>query len=112
MKAKYLDIIGVYAAFFCLIHCLFTPVLFLLPLGLSHNPIIDLSFLSIGIFPVLKVLRSKSPLKLKLLLAVSWILVAVAIALESLFHQETPLIYFGAAGLISGHLFNYKNHKH
>lgn len=112
MKEKYFDIIGVYAAFLCLIHCILAPVLFLLPLGLYHNPIIDMSFLAIGLFPVIKVARSNAPVYLKILLAVSWTMVALAIAIEVFLHQDTPLIYFGAAGLISGHLFNYSNHKH
>ncbi|RXG11225.1 MerC mercury resistance protein [Leeuwenhoekiella aestuarii] len=112
MKAKYFDIIGVYAAFLCLIHCILAPVLFLLPLELSHNPLIDISFLAIGLFPVIQVVRSNAPVYLKILIAVSWTLIAAAIAFEVFLHQDTSLIYFGAIGLISGHLFNYSNHKH
>ena len=112
MKAKYFDIIGVYVAFFCLIHCILTPVLFLIPMGLFHNPVIDLSFLAMGFIPVVKVVQSKSSIYLKLLIAASWTLVAAAIAFEVFLNQETPLIYFGTAGLITGHLLNYKNHKY
>jgi len=36
----------------------------------------------------------------------------VAVLLESVFHQESVLIFFGAGGLITGHLINYNNHKH
>ncbi|WP_418887632.1 MerC domain-containing protein [Leeuwenhoekiella marinoflava] len=112
MKAKYFDILGVYAAFFCLIHCILSPILFLLPLRLLHNPVIDISFLIIGLFPLIKVLHSTSSVYLKILLAASWLLIATSIALETFLHKETLLIYFGAAGLITGHLVNYKNHKH
>lgn len=112
MKEKYFDMIGVYAAFLCLIHCVLAPVLFLLPLGFSHNPIIDISFLTIGIFPVIKVMRSAAPLYIKVLLAISWVAVLVSVLLESVFHQESVLIFFGAGGLITGHLINYSNHKH
>lgn len=112
MRDKYYDMIGVYAAFLCLIHCVLGPILFLLPLGLSHNPIIDCAFLMLGIIPVYKVLLSKASVYIKILLVIFFGFIAFSIAMEVLFHKDSFLIYIGTIGIISCHLINYKNHKH
>lgn len=112
MKEKYIDLIGVYAALLCMIHCLFAPVLLTLPLGLSHDPIIDCSFLVLGAFPVFKVLGGKAQVYIKLLLLTSYLIVAIAIGLEIFFRIENFQIYIGASGLILGHILNYKKQLH
>lgn len=111
MKEKYFDLVGMYSAALCLIHCLITPLLFTLPLGISHSPIIDFIFLIVGFIPVLKILIGKSPFTLKVLIFVSFVLIAVAILLESIYHWENSLIYIGAIGLITSHFIHYNSHK-
>jgi|GEM_PF-5601353 len=46
MKSKILDAVGISAAVLCLIHCIAFPLLMIMPLGISHNPFIDLTFLT------------------------------------------------------------------
>ncbi|MDN5479404.1 MAG: MerC family mercury resistance protein, partial [Chryseobacterium sp.] len=48
MKSKILDAVGISAAVLCLIHCIAFPLLMIIPLGISHNPYIDMAFLVIG----------------------------------------------------------------
>jgi len=112
MREKYYDLIGVYSAFLCLAHCILGPILFIVPLGISHSPLLDSFFLIVGLFPVYKVVRSKSPVFLKILLVFSFALIALSITLEALYHQESFLIFIGAMGVISSHLMNYNYKKH
>lgn len=44
MKSKFLDAVGLSAAFLCLIHCLAFPLLLMLAIAIVHNPYIDLVF--------------------------------------------------------------------
>lgn len=112
MREKYYDLIGVYTAFLCLVHCIMAPILFILPLGISHNPLLDSFFLLVGLFPVYKVLRSTSPIGLKISLVVSFVLIAISILLESLYYHESILIVIGTSGVITCHLINYNYKKH
>ncbi len=112
MKAKILDAIGASAAALCLVHCLVFPFLMILPFGLTHNPIIDICFLFIGSVVVYKITTKRISKWLKLLFWGSIFLIFVSIIIDIIFHVHTPLIYFGAVGLISGHVINYKEHKH
>ena len=54
------DILGISSATICLVHCLVFPLLTILPLGLSHNPIIDLLFATIGLFAIFKIIKKSS----------------------------------------------------
>lgn len=65
MKSKILDLIGVSAAVLCLIHCIALPLLMVIPLGISHNPYIDLFFLVIGFIIVFRMTKHISFLWLK-----------------------------------------------
>ncbi|WP_335967081.1 MerC domain-containing protein [Galbibacter sp. PAP.153] len=112
MKEKYIDLIGMYAAILCLIHCLLAPLLFLFSIGISHNGFIDLAFLCVGGWPVYRIIRGSAPFYLKALVCISLILIATSIVMEMLFHVHTILIFIGAFGLIVGHLINFRSHKH
>lgn len=112
MKSKILDAVGISAAVLCLIHCIVFPLLLIIPLGISHNPYIDLGFLLIGTWVVYNVTRQVTHYWLKFLFWASIVLIAISVAADFIFELHVPLIYAGAAGLITAHLINFKNHKH
>lgn len=112
MKSKILDAVGISAAVLCLIHCIIFPLLLVIPLGISHNPYIDLAFLFIGAVVVYRVTRTMKNNRLQFLFWVSLLLISVSVLADLLFEVHLPLIYLGAAGLITAHLINFKNHKH
>ncbi|MET3036584.1 MerC domain-containing protein [Chryseobacterium sp. NRRL B-14859] len=112
MKSKILDTIGISAAVLCLIHCIIFPLLLIVPLGISHNPYIDLVFLLIGTVVVFRLTKKIKSTWLKLLFWISIVLISVSVLIDLLFEIHVPLIYAGAAGLITGHIINFKNHKH
>lgn len=112
MKSKILDAVGISAAVLCLIHCIVFPLLMIIPLGISHNPYIDLAFLIIGTLVVFRITAKIGNRRLKFLFWVSIILIAISVLADFIFEIHIPLIYVGAAGLITGHIINFKNHKH
>lgn len=112
MKSKILDTIGISAAVLCLIHCIIFPLLMIIPLGISHNPYVDLAFLLIGAFVVFRITRSMTQCWLKFLFWLSIAFISISVMADLIFEVHIPLIYVGAAGLISGHIINFKNHKH
>lgn len=112
MKSKILDAVGISAAVLCLIHCIVFPLLLVIPIGISHNPYIDLAFLTIGVMVVYRVTKQITNRRLKLLFWISIGLITVSIAADFIFEVHLPLIYAGAAGLITAHLINFKNHNH
>ncbi|TDO93961.1 MerC domain-containing protein [Flavobacterium sp. 245] len=107
---SFYDILGISSATFCLVHCLIFPVLTILPLGLIHNPIIDLIFASLGLFAIIKIMK-KSSLLVSSILVVSMGLIWISILSEMVFEIHLDLIYFGGIGMIIGHLLNYNLHK-
>ncbi|CAH0260836.1 MerC domain-containing protein [Chryseobacterium sp. WG14] len=112
MKSKILDAVGISAAVLCLIHCIVFPLLMIIPLGISHNPYIDLAFLIIGTLVVFRITAKIANRRLKFLFWISIILIAISVLADFIFEVHIPLIYVGAAGLITGHIINFKNHKH
>jgi len=110
ITTSFYDILGISSATVCLVHCLIFPLLTILPLGLSHNPIIDLLFASVGLFAILKIIK-KSSLLVSSILIVSMALIWMSVLSEILFDIHLDLIYFGGIGMIIGHLVNYKMHK-
>lgn len=104
------DILGISSAFICLVHCLIFPLLTIIPLGLSHNPIIDLLFASMGLFAIVKIMK-KSSLLVSTILVVSIGLIWISILIELFLETHFDLIYFGGIGMIIGHFLNYKSHK-
>lgn len=112
MKSKILDAVGISAAVLCLIHCIAFPLLMIIPLGISHNPYIDMAFLAIGAVVVYRVTKQVANRWLKLLFWTSIVLIAMSVLADFIFGIHMPFMYVGAAGLIAGHLINFKNHKH
>lgn len=112
MKSKLLDAIGISAAVLCLIHCIVFPLLLIIPLGISHNPYIDLAFLIIGTLVVFRITKQVKNPWLNVLFWGSIVLIAVSVMADFIFEVHLPLIYVGATGLITAHLINFKNHKH
>jgi len=110
ISTSFYDILGISSATICLVHCLIFPLLTILPLGLSHNPIIDLLFASIGLFAILKIIK-KSALLVSSILVVSMGLIWISILTELFLEIHLDLIYFGGIGMIIGHLVNYKLHR-
>jgi hypothetical protein len=112
MKSKILDAVEISAAVLCLIHCIVFPLLLIVPLGISHNPYIDLTFLCIGAVVVFRVTKKMESRWLKFLFWISVSLIFISVLTDLIFEIHIPLIYVGAAGLIAGHIINFKNHKH
>lgn len=110
-KTKNYDLLGVTAAFLCLVHCMVLPLLIFIPLGIAHNSYIDILFLLPGIWSVYKTTKHSDSAIVAGLLWVSVALIALSILLHMLFHWHTPLVYIGAVGLIAGHLINFRQHK-
>ncbi|WP_149205905.1 MerC domain-containing protein [Flavobacterium johnsoniae] len=108
--SSFYDILGISSASICLIHCLIFPILTILPLGISHNPIIDLVFASIGLFAILKITK-KTNLLVSSILIVSMCLIWISILTDIFLEIHLDLIYFGGIGMITGHLINYKFHR-
>jgi len=108
--SSFYDILGISSATVCLVHCLIFPLLTILPLGLSHNPFIDLLFASIGLFAIFKIIK-KSNLLVSGILVVSMALIWISVLSELILDIHLDLIYFGGFGMIAGHFLNYKSHK-
>ena len=104
------DILGISSATICLAHCLVFPLLAILPLGIIHNPFIDLIFAIIGVFAILKSIK-KSNLLVITILIISMALIWMSILSELFLEIHLNLIGAGGTGMIIGHFLNYKSHK-
>ncbi|MDN3675488.1 MerC domain-containing protein [Flavobacterium branchiarum] len=104
------DILGISSATICLVHCLVLPILTIVPLGITHNPIIDLLFASIGFFAVIKIVK-KATLLVSSILLLSITLIFISIIIEIILDVHTVLIFIGGIGMIIGHILNYLIHK-
>ncbi|MBF7092792.1 MerC family mercury resistance protein [Flavobacterium sp. ALJ2] len=104
------DFLGISSATICLVHCLVFPILTILPLGITHNPIIDLLFASIGFFAVIKIVK-KATLPVSSILVLSIALIFISIIIEIILDVHTYLIFIGGIGMIIGHYINYRSHK-
>ena len=110
IATKAYDILGISSATLCLIHCIVFPLLTVIPLGLSHNPYIDLLFALLGLLVVLRVVKTASK-NVKTLLLVSVSLILLGVAMDILFHFHSNLIFIGGIGMIIGHAINFRNYK-
>lgn len=104
------DILGISSATICLVHCLIFPLLTIVPLGLSHNPIVDLFFAIIGLFAVSKIIKN-SGLLIASIFVVSMALIWISVLAEIVLEIHLDLIFIGGLGMIIGHLLHYKSHK-
>ena len=103
------DILGIFSASVCLVHCLIFPLLTILPMGLNHNPFIDLVFAVIGLFAILKIVKI-SNLLVSAILIISMTLILINLLIEIILDIHLDLIFIGGIGMIIGHLLNYKSH--
>ncbi|AZA58617.1 MULTISPECIES: MerC domain-containing protein [Flavobacteriales] len=108
MKNKTYDILGISAATLCLIHCLIFPLLVIIPIGISHNPYIDLAFLIIGAIIAFKICKTTDSKLVIALFAVSLLTILISVVLDALYHIHLPLIYVGSVGLITAHIINHR----
>lgn len=108
--SPFYDILGISSATICLVHCLVFPLLTILPLGISHNPFIDLIFATMGLFAILKIIN-KSSLLISTVLIISMALIWISVLTELFLDIHLYLIFIGGIGMIIGHLLNYKMHK-
>ena len=65
-----LDFLGISSATLCLIHCVLFPLLALIPVGISHNHWIDLLFVMIGLYAVVKILKTNVQKYIKAILLI------------------------------------------
>lgn len=105
-KTKNYDLLGVSAALLCLVHCLVFPLLLFIPIGISHNPYIDLLFLLPGIWSVYKTSKGSKSGIVKYLLWTGVLLISISVGMDLFLHRHSPLIYIGAGALIAGHVMN------
>jgi hypothetical protein len=110
IATSFYDILGISSATVCLVHCLVFPLLTILPLGVSHNPFIDLFFAVIGSIAVFKIIK-KSNLLVAMLLIISMSLIWISVLSEIILDLHLDLIFVGGIGMIIGHLLNYKLHR-
>lgn len=106
-----LDYLGISSASICLVHCLLFPLLPFIPIGISHNHYIDLFFALLGLFAVVKILKTNTKWYIKIILTVSMVIIFCSVFFTLLFHQHTFLLYFGGIGMIMGHVLNYVYQK-
>ena len=104
------DILGLSSATICLVHCLVFPLLTILPLGLSHNPFVNLFFATLGLFAIFKIIN-KSSLLISTVLIISMALIWISVLTELFLDVHLDLIFIGGIGMIIGHLLNFNNHK-
>lgn len=110
ITTPFYDILGISSATVCLVHCLVFPLLTILPLGLSHNPFIDLIFAMIGLFAIFKIIK-KSDLMISAILIISMILIWISVLADLFLEIHLNLIFIGGTGMIIGHFLNFKSHK-
>ncbi|MFH6997808.1 MerC family mercury resistance protein [Flavobacterium sp. FlaQc-57] len=108
--SSFYDILGISSATVCLVHCLVFPLLTILPLGLSHNPFIDLLFAVVGLFAIFKIIKRSNLLTVTILI-VSMTLIWISVLSEIILDIHLDLIFIGGIGMIIGHILNYKAHK-
>lgn len=110
--SKSLDYIGISSATLCLIHCLLFPLLAIIPIGISHNHWIDLLFVMIGLYAVVKILKTNVQKYIKAILLISISSIFFSIIYTIITHEHTIIMYLAGIGMILGHVLNLKKHKH
>lgn len=100
------------SAFLCLIHCLILPLITILPIGFTNNHWIDLFFAVLGVFAVVKIIKSNARKLIKLVLIISLAILICSVLYTLMTHKHTIILYFAGLGVIIGHLLNFFSHKH
>jgi hypothetical protein len=110
IATKAYDILGISSATLCLIHCVVFPLIVVIPLGFSHNPYIDLLFALLGLWAVLRVVKTARK-SVSIVLIVSITLILGSVLMDVFFNFHSNLIFIGGIGMVVGHLVNFMNHK-
>jgi hypothetical protein len=105
------DVLGISSASICLVHCIVFPLLSVLPLGITHNPWIDVFFFGIASVLIFSILKGSGPFYIKMTLLFSLFLVFNGMLLDFALHQETYLVPIGGIGLIVGHMLHFLSHQ-
>ena len=101
------DILGLSSASICLLHCLLFPLLTFITLPIEHV-YVDALFALIGMFVFFNILKSKTNIKIKMLLLIGNLVVFTGIFLHMFFNMDSILVVFGGLIMIFGHLINFK----
>ncbi len=112
------DIIGMFASSLCLLHCTFTPLLFIAHAQLaSHHEgipfwwkVLDYAFLAISFIAVYWSVKVTSKAWMKYAFWGTWSLLFVILINEKLhwLHIPEAAIYFPSLGLVFLHIYNRK----
>ena len=111
------DITGAIASILCLVHCVLTPVFFITYSSSCHaeTPLwwnsIDILFLIISFFAILKSTQTTSSQIIKLIFWVAWIILSIIIInekLEWIPDVSENYLYFTAIFLAITHMYNLK----
>ena len=115
------DTYGAIVSGACLVHCLLTPLLFILPMEFTLLPIggslvfylLEITFLVLSFLAVYYSAKTTSHHWVKYALYASWASLSILIVNEQLaiFQWNEMLHYLPAIALIGLHLFNRKQHK-
>ena len=114
------DFIGIFASSLCLVHCLLTPVLFIVKACTSTTPccadtpiwwqIIDYVFIIVSFVAIFYATKNSTVKWVKFALWSSWLLLLLVIVSESLELGLFPesFIYFPALAIVGLHFYNLK----
>ena len=108
------NLIGAWASTLCLLHCLLTPILFIVQAGMAKHPkwwgILDIVFLIISLFAIWQSSITSSKKWMKISLWISWGLLLIIVINEklSLFPLAEQAIYIPTVSLVFLHLYNQK----
>lgn len=106
------DILGISSASLCLIHCIVLPLLSILPLGFTHNFVIDTFFAIIGICIAIKIVTKQTSNIVKLTFGIAVVILLTSIIMTFIFSKHNELVVLGGIVMIFGHIINFKNHNH
>ena len=107
---------GAIACILCLAHCIFTPIFFITYGSSCHSepPLwwssIDILFLIVSFFAILRSTQTTSSQIIKLIFWVTWIALSFIIMNEKLewIHVSENYLYFVAISLAITHMYNLK----
>lgn len=116
MKALKLnsDYLGVTFSSLCMLHCFLTPILFISQVHLSTIPgwwqPLNFLFLSLSFLAIYRSVQNSSSINVKILLYLSWTVLAFLLISEELelFHLPEALTYASGFSLAFLHIYNRK----
>ena len=118
------DIIGAIASVLCLIHCLATPLLFVVQSGMEHHDdhghhhghgadwwaFLDVALIAIGLLAIYRTSKTTSLKWLRAALYTFWSILVLIILNEKLHVVHVPheVIYIPTLALAGLHIYNYR----